>query len=250
MNLKLKLISMVLLILVVAVPIGVYSESTNGTSDNASNISLMNSQNLSHNNTTILKVPNLLAPTTNSTGPTALQEVLAYYGTNVGIDKLVNLTNNNENGTLPPNIANAADTLGFQSEIKENLSVEDLQGYVDKGVPVIVNIQAGVNSTENINWTSSQQNGEYMVVVGVDSQNVYLEDPNILGSTGYVPIQEFLDRWHTTFLNGTGNLTNTTTTNTTNNSTNSTNLNTQLYNHLGIVITGGSSSSTPLFVKI
>lgn len=244
---------MVLLILVVAVPIGVYSESTNGTSNNMSNTSLMNSQNLSHNNTTILKVPNLLAPTTNSTGPTALQEVLAYYGTDVGIDKLVNLTNNNENGTLPQNIADAADTLGFQSEIKENLSVEDLQGYVDQGVPVIVNIQAGVNSTENINWTSSQQNGEYMVVVGVDSQNVYLEDPTILGSTGYIPNQEFLDRWHTTFQNGTTNTTNTTnSTNTTNttNSTNSTNLNTLFYNHLGIIITGGSSNSAPLFVKL
>lgn len=253
MNLKLKLILMVLLLLVIAVPIGVYSESTNGTSDNVSNTSLMNSQNLSHNNTTILKVPNLLAPTANSTGPTALQEVLAYYGTNVGIDKLVNLTNNNENGTLPHNIADAANTLGFQSEIKENLSVEDLQGYVDKGVPVIVNIQAVVNSTENINWTSSQQNGEYMVIVGVDSQNIYLEDPNILGSTGYIPIQEFLDRWHTTFQNGTSNSNNTTnSTNSTNttNINNSTNLNTLLYNHLGIIITGGSSSSSPLFVKI
>lgn len=241
---------MVLLILVVAVPIGVYSESTNGTSNNMSNTSLMNSQNLSHNNTTILKVPNLLAPTTNSTGPTALQEVLAYYGTDVGIDKLVNLTNNNENGTLPQNIADAADTLGFQSEIKENMSVEDLQGYVDQGVPVIVNIQAGVNSTENVNWTSSQQNGEYLVVVGVDSQNVYLEDPTILGSTGYIPNQEFLDRWHTTFQNGTTNTTNTTNSTNTTNTTNSTNLNTLFYNHLGIIITGGSSNSAPLFVKL
>lgn len=247
MNLKLKLILMVLLLVVVAVPIGVYSETTNATSDNISNSSLMNSQNLSHNNTTILKVPNLLAPTTNSTGPTALQEVLAYYGTDIGIDKLVNLTNNNENGTLPQNIAAAAGTLGFQSEIKENLSVVDLQNYVDAGVPVIVNIQAGVNSTENFNWTSSQQNGEYMVVVGVDSQNVYLQDPTILGSTGYIPIQEFLDRWHATFQNGTSNTTNST--NTTN-TTNSTNLNTLFYNHLGIIITGGNSTSSPLFIKI
>ena len=249
MNPKLKLILMVLLLLVVALPLGVYSETTN-SSNNNSNTSLMNNQNLSHNNTTILKVPDLLAPTTNSTGPTALQEVLAYYGTDIGIDKLVNLTNNNANGTLPHNIAVAADALGFKSEIKENLSVEDLQNYVYQGVPVIVNIQVGVNSTENFNWTNSQQNGVYMVVIGVDSQNVYLEDPNTLGSTGYIPNQEFIDRWHATFQNGTSNTNNTTNNTNTTNGTNSTNLNTVLYNHLGIIITGGGSTSAPLFIKL
>lgn len=248
MNLKFKLILMVLLLVVVAVPLGVYSETANSSSDNSSNTSIMNNQNLSHNNTTILKVPNLLAPTINSTGPTALQEVLAYYGTSIGIDKLVNLTNNNANGTFPINIAEAADTLGFQSQIKENMSLQDLQQYVNQGVPVIVNIQAGVNSTENFNWTNSQQNGEYMVVVGVDSQNVYLEDPTILGSVGYIPNQEFLDRWHTTFQNGTTNTTNNT--NNTTNNTNSTNFNTLFYNHIGIIITGSNSTSPPLFLKL
>jgi hypothetical protein len=62
---------MVLSLVIVAVPLGVYSETTNSSTDNNSNTNLMNSQNLSHNNTTILKVPDLLAPTTNSTGPTA-----------------------------------------------------------------------------------------------------------------------------------------------------------------------------------
>jgi uncharacterized protein len=253
MNLKLKLILMVLSLVIVAVPLGVYSESTNNSTVNNSIVNITNSQNLSHNNTTILKVPDLLAPTANSTGPTALQEVLAYYGTNIGIDKLVNLTNNTENGTFPNNIVQAADSLGFQGELKENMSLEDLQNYVDQGIPVIVNIQAGINGTENFNWTSSQQNGEYMVIVGVDSQNVYLEDPTILGSVGYIPNQEFLDRWHATFQTGT-NSTNSSTnaTNTTNstNSTNSTNFNTLFYNHMGIIVTGGSSTSTPLFVKL
>ena len=199
----------------------------------------MDSLNLSHNNTTILKVPDLLEPATNSTGPTALQEVLSYYGTDIGIDELVNLTNNTENGTFPSNIAKAANTLGFKSEIAENLSLDSLQQYVDQGVPVIVNIQSGVNSTENVNWTSIHQNGEYMVVLGVDSQNVYLEDPSTIGSTGYIPNQEFLDRWHSSFLNGT-NVTN---------STNAT-ISNITYSHLGIIITGGTSPSRPLFMKI
>ena len=39
-------------------------------------------------------------------------------------------------------------------------------------------------------------NGHYMVVIGIDNQNVYFEDPAILGSRGYITDQEFLDRWH------------------------------------------------------
>ncbi len=127
------------------------------------------------------------------------------------------------------------------------MSLEDLQKYVEQSIPVIVNIQAGINATENINWTSSQQNGEYMVIVGVDSQNVYLEDSTNLGSVGYVPNQEFLDRWHATFQNGT-NSTNSSTN--TSNTTNSTNFNSLFYSHMGIIVTGGSSTTPPLFIKL
>lgn len=251
MNIKCKIISLILLLSVVIVPLGVYSADTNNSSQNNSSTTLINSQNLSHNNTTILKVSDLLEPATNASGPTALQEVLSYYGKDVGIDELVNLTNNSENGTLPTNIAQAATALGFTAKINENLSLETLQQNVDLGIPVIVNIQAGVNSTDT-NWTNEQLNGQYMVVVGVDSQNVYLEDPTIIGSTGYIPIQEFLDRWHSTFLNGTNSTNNTVISNiNSTNSTNSTNVTSNItYNHLGIIITGGTSTSRPLFLKI
>ena len=238
MNIKWKILSLFLLLSMVMIPLGVYSVDTNNSSQNGTNSTILNNNNLSHNNTTILKVPDLLQPAANSTGPTALQAVLAYYGIAVGIDELVNLTNNTQNGTTPQNIANAATQLGFTSEVQENMSLALLQQYIDHGIPVIVNIQAGIgNSSQNINWTADQSNGEYMVVVGVDSQNVYLEDPTMLGSVGYIPNQEFLDRWHNTFLNGSNNTNSTNTTNTTN-------------NQLGIIIAGATAPSNPLFQRI
>jgi predicted double-glycine peptidase len=236
MNIKWKILSLFLLLSLVMIPLGVYSVDTNNSSQNGTNTTILDNNNLSHNNTTILKVPDLLQPAANSTGPTALQAVLSYYGTNVGIDELVNMTNNTLNGTTPQNIANTATQLGFTSEVRENMSLVILQQYIDQGIPVIVNIQAGVGKgSENFNWTADQSNGEYMVVVGVDSQNVYLEDPTMLGSVGYIPNQEFLDRWHNTFQNGN---------NSTTNSTNITN------NQLGIIISGTTAPSNPLFLRI
>ena len=30
----------------------------------------------------------------------------------------------------------------------------------------------------------------------MDRRNLYFEDPSLLGSRGFIPRQEFLDRWH------------------------------------------------------
>jgi len=232
MNIKWKIVTLFLLLSMVIIPLSVYSVDNNNTTQNGTNFTILDNNNLSHNNTTLLKVPDLLQPAANSTGPSALQAVLSYYGTAVGIDELVNKTNTTTNGTTPENIANTATEFGFKSEIHENVSLVVLQQYIDQGIPVIVNIQAGQdNSTQNFNWTTDQSNGEYMVVVGVDSQNVYLEDPTIIGSVGYIPNQEFLDRWHNTYQNRI-------------NGTNITN------NQLGIVISGKTAPSQPLFLRI
>jgi hypothetical protein len=136
-----------------------------------------------------------------------------------------------ENGTLPSAIVQTASNLGVSAVIKENMTLEDLQMYVIQGTPVIVYAQAWKNNaTNNQNWTDDQNNSHYMVVIGIDTTNVYFEDPAILGSRGYIPDQEFLDRWHDTYVNSTGN--NTTDT------------------HLGIIITGKQSISFPLITRI
>ncbi len=55
---------------------------------------------------------------------------------------------------------------------------------MNQGTHIIVNAQA---------WTDDQNDGHYMVVIGVDNENVYFEDPAVLGSRGYISNQEFLD---------------------------------------------------------
>ena len=221
-----------MVLIMIMIPLSVYSAVSGNNSTQNSTNSLLDNNNLSQNNTTILNVPNVNQPSNFTSGPASLQAVLAYYGSNTSLDQLVNMTNSTqENGTLPSAIVQTASNLGFSAVIKDNMTLENLQMYVLQGTPVIVDAQAWKNNgTNNQNWTDDQNNNHYMVVIGIDTTNVYFEDPAILGSRGYIPNQEFLDRWHDTYENSTGN--------------NTTNV------HLGIIITGKQPVSFPLITRI
>lgn len=41
-----------------------------------------------------------------------------------------------------------------------------------------------------------RESGHYMVVMGIDDENVYFEDPPLPGTRGIIPRDEFLSRWH------------------------------------------------------
>jgi len=233
MNLKLKIILPVMVLLIIMIPLSVYSAvNDNNLSQNTTNSTVTDNNNLSQNDTKLLNVPDVRQPSNYSCGPTSLQAVLSYYGLDMKVNELINMTNcTPENGTLPENIANAATKLGFSAAVKENMTLEDLQQYIGQGTPVIIDAQAWKdNKTDIQNWTDDQIDGHYMVVIGIDNENVYFEDPAVLGSRGYINNQEFLDRWHDTYqdTNG-GNITT---------------------NHLGIIITGKEAVVRPLILKI
>ena len=48
----------------------------------------------------------------------------------------------------------------------------------------------------NESWADEYGCGHWMVIVGVDRENVYFEDPYLLGSRGFMSRQEFEERWH------------------------------------------------------
>lgn len=240
MKLRLEILVLISLLFILALPMGIYS-------------TILEDNNITQNNTTILNVPDVRQPSNSSSGATALQAVLAYYGTDTSMESIINMTNTTENGTTPENIAQAARDSGLTAEVKENMTIKELNDNINQGIPTIVLCQAwGNNNTGN--WTDVTGNGHYMVVIGMDSENIYMEDPAIFGSKGYIPLQEFLDRWHEQFLvNENGNETQNSTGNETENSTeNSTenNTSTTVMRHLGIVITGGEAVTFLPFIKI
>ena len=51
-------------------------------------------------------------------------------------------------------------------------------------------------SPAHLPWDKDWEDGHYMVVIGLDADNIYFEDPAMLGTRGMIPRQEFLSRWH------------------------------------------------------
>jgi len=143
-------------------------------------------------------VPDVRQSTTYSCGAAALQAVLCYWGIEAREDSLMRaLGTNEEAGTSPDNILRVAGECGLQASIREGMTLEDLERSVRAGIPVIADIQAWRDAPEaGFPWAGEWEDGHYVIVLGVDERNVYVEDPSLLGTRGVIPRAEFVERWH------------------------------------------------------
>jgi predicted double-glycine peptidase len=149
-------------------------------------------------NLALFSMPDTRQSTEYSCGAAAMQAVLGYYGRDIGEEDIREMLNTNEeSGTYPDDIIRVAGALGLQAEYKENMTMADLESYVAQGIPVIVDCQAWRSVSQyNESWADTWYNGHWLVVIGIDENNVTLEDPYILGDRGFMPREEFEARWH------------------------------------------------------
>lgn len=98
------------------------------------------------------------------------------------------------NGTSYQAMADFARSKGYLVEARTEMTLDDIRDFIDKGVPVIVLIQAWAESP--VDYSRDWEDGHYVVAVGYDRDAVYFMDPSTLGNYTYLPNQEFLDRWH------------------------------------------------------
>lgn len=133
-----------------------------------------------------------------SCGASALQAVLSYWGKDLDEDELMKLLKTTpETGTYPEDIVRVAKELGFEVELKENLSIDDLEKATNKGVPVIALGQAWRSRDEaNTAVEEDWQDGHYVVILAVDKDYVYFEDPFVRMGKGFMPRQRFEEHWH------------------------------------------------------
>jgi predicted double-glycine peptidase/uncharacterized membrane protein len=133
-----------------------------------------------------------------SCGASALQSVLSYWGKDLDEEELMKLLKTTpETGTYPEDIIRVARELGFVAELKENLSIEDLEKSTNKGIPVIAlgqawRSRADANKALEEDW----QDGHYVVILATDKDYVYFEDPFIRMGKGFMPKKRFEKHWH------------------------------------------------------
>jgi len=98
------------------------------------------------------------------------------------------------NGTSYQAMADFARSKGYLVEVRTEMTLDDIRGFIDKGVPVIVLIQAWAGSP--VDYSRDWEDGHYAVAIGYDRDTVYFMDPSTLGNYAYLPNREFQDRWH------------------------------------------------------
>jgi predicted double-glycine peptidase len=132
-----------------------------------------------------------------SCGPGAVQAVMAYYGEDFRESQLIDSLKTDKNdGTLVKEIVKFLSSRGFKTDVKQNLTQKELFGYIDRKIPVIVLIQAwGTESNFNNHYIHCWNDGHFLVVIGYNKKNVIFFDPALF-KAGYIPIPEFMDRWH------------------------------------------------------
>ena len=170
----------------------------NPANNSTINSSINASTSMGTTNLALFSMPDTRQSTEYSCGAAAMQAVLGYWGRDIGEEDIREMLNTNEEyGTYPDDIIRVAKALGLQAEYKENMSMADLENYVAEGIPVIVDCQAWRSVSQyNESWADTWYNGHWLVVIGIDENNVTLEDPYILGDRGFMSREEFLARWH------------------------------------------------------
>jgi predicted double-glycine peptidase len=110
-------------------------------------------------------------------GPASLKMVLEYWGINKSEeDVAIACDRDPELGTDDAALKKAAELYGLKSEIENNASFDSIQSWLNRRVPVIVNwFTCGYSDYDN----EEVPDGHYSVVVGLDGEYIYLQDPEI-----------------------------------------------------------------------
>lgn len=125
-------------------------------------------------------------------GPASLKILLSYYGIEKSENELAKICGTKKDlGTDDQGIKKAAESLGLKVKIKNNSSFKDIEKWLDKKVPVIVNwfTRGRVDYTD-----ADVADGHYSVVFGLDDKHIYLQDPET-GTARKLEREDFMTVW-------------------------------------------------------
>lgn len=125
-------------------------------------------------------------------GPASLKMVFEYYGLEKTEKELAELCGIDPNlGTTHASMKSVAEGLGFTVELHSNSTFEDIEIWLGKKVPVIVDwFTPGQNDQSD----SEMPDGHSSVVVGLDADFIYMQDPEI-GRMRTIKRGEFMRVW-------------------------------------------------------
>ncbi|MBI4120484.1 MAG: C39 family peptidase [Parcubacteria group bacterium] len=125
-------------------------------------------------------------------GPASLKMVLDYWDINKSEEEVAIACNRDPKlGTDDTLIKKAAESYGFKVEIENDSSFDSIQHWLDRRVPVIVNWFTRGRADYS---DEEVPDGHYSVVVGLDDDHIYLQDPEI-GRLRKLKRDDFMRVW-------------------------------------------------------
>ena len=125
-------------------------------------------------------------------GQASLKIVLEYYGIKKPEDEIVQLCKFKKGlGIDDKGIKAVAEKLGLKAVIKNSSSFKDIEKWLTRGTPVIVNWFTRGRTDYG---DSSVADGHYSVVMGLDDSFIYLQDPE-LGAMRKIERNNFMRVW-------------------------------------------------------
>lgn len=125
-------------------------------------------------------------------GPASLKMVFSYYGVEKTEEELAILCGRSSIlGVNDKALKRVAKSFGFDAEIQNHSTYKDIQRWLNRGVPVIVDWF----SRGRTDYAEGETpDGHYSVVVGLDSDNIYLQDPET-GHMRVIDRNDFMRVW-------------------------------------------------------
>jgi len=125
-------------------------------------------------------------------GPASLKMVFDYYGVIKTEEELFKLCNvSKELGTDDKTMKKVAQSFGFKVEIKNFSSFEDIEKWLNIGVPLIVDWFSPGRMDKK---ESEMPDGHSSIVVGLDKEYIYIQDPEV-GNLRKLKREDFYRVW-------------------------------------------------------
>jgi predicted double-glycine peptidase len=142
-----------------------------------------------------LAIPSVVQTTGYSCGPAALCAVLRYYGHKRLTERtLMRRAGTTSEGTEIAGLVRAAKSCGVEPWVWEKIRYDWLRDVLDLGHPTIAIVQAW--SREPVDYSTTWDQGHYVVVTACDAHEVVCMDPSLRGARATVGADEWTARWH------------------------------------------------------
>lgn len=125
-------------------------------------------------------------------GPASMKIVLDFYNIVKSEAELAECMGVTKNlGTDEKGIVRVAESFGFKTEVKNKSTFSDIEAWLKRGVPIIVNWFTRGRSDYS---DSEVADGHYSVAIGLDDEHIYLQDPEI-GGVRKITRNDFMKVW-------------------------------------------------------